>query len=148
MSGTVGVAGECLLSPFCQDTQHGRGLRGRVIAGDAWAAGKTVYLTEVFTSVLQEAAMKAGLAGDRGPSRVNAPHSKEVFRATMGGMPNGSAPGGGSGISCAELKCMSGALNLLSDLHNVSVAAFRTAAYRMVQKNCLHDTQGGGCGCH
>jgi hypothetical protein len=46
----VSVAGECLLSPFCQDTQHGRELRGRVIAGDAWAAGKTV--PEVFTSVL------------------------------------------------------------------------------------------------
>jgi hypothetical protein len=67
--------------------------------------------------------MKAGLAGDRGLSRVNAPHSKEVFRATIRGMPNGSAPGG-SGISYAELKCMSGgALNLLSDLCNVSVAA-------------------------
>jgi hypothetical protein len=57
-----------------------------VIAGDAWAAGKTV--PEVFTLVLQEAAMKAGLAGDRGLSRVNAPHSKEVFRATIRGIPN------------------------------------------------------------
>jgi hypothetical protein len=38
-------------------------------------------------------------------------------------MSNGSAPGG-SGISYAELKCMSdGTLNLLSDLYNVSVAA-------------------------
>ena len=38
-------------------------------------------------------------------------------------MPNGSAPGG-SGISYAELKCMSDdTLNLLSDLCNVSVAA-------------------------
>jgi hypothetical protein len=64
MSDTVSVAGECLLSPFCQDTQHGRELRGRVIAGDAGAAGQTV--PEVFTSVLQEVAMKADLAGDRG----------------------------------------------------------------------------------
>jgi hypothetical protein len=92
-----------------------------VIAGDARAAGQTV--PEVFTPVLQEAAMKAGLAGDRGLLRVNAPHSKEVFRATIRGMPNGSAPGG-SGISYAELKCMSDdTLNLLSDLCNVSVAA-------------------------
>jgi hypothetical protein len=91
--------------------------------------------------------MKAGLAADRGLLRVNAPHSKEVFRATIKGMSNGSAPGG-SGISYAELKCMSDdTLNLLSDLCNVSVAA-RTAAYRMVQINCLPDTQGGGCGCH
>jgi hypothetical protein len=37
MSDTVGVAGECLLSPFCQDTQHGRELRERVTAGDAGA---------------------------------------------------------------------------------------------------------------
>jgi hypothetical protein len=34
---------------------------------------------EVFTPVLQEAAMKAGLAGDRRLLRVNAPHSKEVY---------------------------------------------------------------------
>jgi hypothetical protein len=61
MSDTESVAGECLLSPFCQDTQHGRELRERVIGGDATAAGKAV--PEVFTSVLQEAAMKAGLAG-------------------------------------------------------------------------------------
>jgi hypothetical protein len=48
MSDTVSVAGGCLLSPFCQDTQHGRELRERVIAGDAGAAGQTV--PEVFTS--------------------------------------------------------------------------------------------------
>jgi hypothetical protein len=84
MSDTVSVAGECLLSPFCQDTQHGRELRERVIAGDAGAAGQTV--PEVFTSVLQEAAMKAGLAGDKRLLHVNAPHSKEVFRATIRGI--------------------------------------------------------------
>jgi hypothetical protein len=92
-----------------------------VIGGDATAAGKAV--PEVFTSVLQEAAMKAGLAGDKGLLRVNALHSREVFRATIRSMSNGSAPGG-SGISYAELKCMSDdILNLLSDLCNVSVAA-------------------------
>jgi hypothetical protein len=39
----------------------------------------------LFTSVLQEAAMKAGLAGDRRPLGVNAPHSKKVFRAAIRG---------------------------------------------------------------
>jgi hypothetical protein len=62
MSDTVSVAGECLLSPFCQDTQHGRELRERVLGGDARAASQTV--PGVFTPVLQEAAMKAGLASD------------------------------------------------------------------------------------
>jgi hypothetical protein len=70
-----------------------------VLGGDAKAAGKAA--PEVFTSVLQEAARKAGLAGDKVLLQVNAPHLKAVFRATIRAMPNGSAPGG-SGISCAE----------------------------------------------
>jgi hypothetical protein len=40
--------------------------------------------------------MKAGLAGDKRLLHVNAPHSKGVFRATIRGMSNGSAPGGSS----------------------------------------------------
>jgi hypothetical protein len=140
------VAGECLLSPFCQDTKHGRELRERVIGGGATAAGKAV--PEVFMSVLQEAAMKAGLAGDKGLLRVNALHSREVFRATIRSMSNGSAPGG-SGISYAELKCMSDdTLNLLSGLCNVSVAAGLPPTEWCKQGNRLHDPEGGWRGCH
>jgi hypothetical protein len=42
MTDTESVFGASLLSPFCQDTAHGRDLRERVIRGDVEAARGTV----------------------------------------------------------------------------------------------------------
>jgi hypothetical protein len=76
MTGTDSFSGESLLSPFCQDTRHGRGLRERVIQGDPGAAKGVV--PEVFLLVLgKEARMKDGLSGDLGLAAVNAPHPRE-----------------------------------------------------------------------
>jgi hypothetical protein len=44
MTDTESAPGESLLSPFCQDTAHGRALRERVIRGDVDAALGTVPL--------------------------------------------------------------------------------------------------------
>jgi hypothetical protein len=77
-----------------------------------------------------------------------APHSRTQFRAKVGAMSSGSAPGG-SGPSYAELKCMNdNTLDLLSDLCNVSVAAGLPPCVGVVHGNRIHDPQRNWGGCN
>ena len=121
MTDTESVPGASLLSPFCQDTAHGRGLRERVIRGDTEAAAGTV--PEQFWPVLKAAKADEQVLSNTEFNKVDSRHTRGEFRRAVRGMANGSAPGK-SGLSYAELKCMSDdMLDLLSDLCNISVVS-------------------------
>jgi hypothetical protein len=104
MTDTESVPGVFLLSPFCQDTAYGRDLRERVIRGDTEAATGTVPTQ--FWPVLIAAKADDKVLGTTEFKKVNSRHTRGEFRRAVRGMANGSAPGK-SGLSYAELKCMS-----------------------------------------
>jgi hypothetical protein len=119
MTDTESAPGVSLLSPFCQDTAHGRELRERVIRGETAAAEGTVPIQ--FWPVLVAAKADDKVLSNTEFNKVNRRHTRGEFRRAVRGMANGSAPGK-SGLSYAELKCMSDdMLDLLSDLCNISV---------------------------
>ena len=119
---TLREDGRVLVSPFVQDTSHGRSLRERVVVhGDLCAARGTV--PAAFEPVLAAATLKPARPGAGGLGRAFRPHSAQAFIRAVKAVRHGSAPGG-SGLSFAELKCCSDeTLGVLSDLCNVSACA-------------------------
>jgi hypothetical protein len=109
-----------VLSPFCQDTAYGRDLREKAIRGETAAAAGTVP-TQSWPVV--DSGKVRGMTTRAW--RWLTTRARGEFRRAVRGiyMSNGSAPGK-SGLSYAELKCMSDdMLDLLSDLCDISVVS-------------------------
>jgi hypothetical protein len=75
MTDTESAPGEPLLSPFCQDTAHGRNLRERVIRGDVNAALGTV--PRQFWPVLEAARADPHVIGDNRFNNITRRHTRE-----------------------------------------------------------------------
>jgi hypothetical protein len=80
-----------LLSPFCQDTAHGRDLRERVIRGETAAADGTVPTQ--FWPVLVAAKADDKVLSNTEFSKADSRHTRGEFRRAVRGMANESAPG-------------------------------------------------------
>ena len=90
---TLREDGRVLVSPFVQDTSHGRSLRERVVVhGDLCAARGTV--PAAFEPVLAAAALKPDRPGAGGLDRAFRPHSAQAFIRAVKAVRHGSAPGG------------------------------------------------------
>ncbi len=90
MTDTDSAPGVSLLSPFCQDTAHGRALRERVIRGDVDAAIGTVPWQ--FWPVLRAARADTEVINDTRFNNIARRHTRGGFKRMVKSMPNGSAP--------------------------------------------------------
>ena len=91
------ASGQRLLSPFVQDTQHGRELRERVVQGDVGAAAGVV--PSVVAPVLAAARARADCTHPR-LRAVGAGHTDEEFIAAVRGAPSSAiaVPFGSPGL--------------------------------------------------
>ena len=79
MTDTDSALGVSLLSPFCQDTAHGRELRERVIRGETAAAEGTVPIQ--FWPVLVAAKADDKVLSNTEFNKVNRRHTVPIVRA-------------------------------------------------------------------
>jgi hypothetical protein len=99
MTDTESVfVGESLLSPFCQDTAHGRNPRERVIRGDVGAARGTA--PRQFWPVFEAARADPKVVDDSRFNNITRRHTRGGFKRMVRSMANVDRRRAGRGCRC------------------------------------------------